>query len=136
MVHALREARRVLRPGGLLLDLRPAAKHRRIGVGTDRRWKLVGVMRERFDEDHAADRAVAGAVREGWLGRGRRIEVRLDREMDTLEDFRSWLAEFAERRPLPGHEQLIRRTERAHRETGLTIVARGPLVLQVLRRTD
>ena len=33
MVHALTEAHRVLKPSGLLIDMRPAAKHRRAGLG-------------------------------------------------------------------------------------------------------
>src|SRR2546428_10689223 len=104
MVHALREAHRVLRPGGILVDLRPAPKHRRVGLGQGRRWRLVGVMREEFDEDRSANRAVAQALREGFFRRGARAEFLLDREMDTLDDFRAWLAEFGQRRMLASHE--------------------------------
>jgi len=136
MVHALREVHRVLRREGVLIDLRPAAVHRRIGIGRDRRWKLAGVMQEDFRDDHAADRAVRRAVREGWLRRGRRIEVMVDREMDSMEDFREWLGEFGQRRALPGHASLVRRTARAHDTSGLPIVCRAPVVLQVLRRVD
>jgi SAM-dependent methyltransferase len=136
MVHALREAHRVLRPGGLLVDLRPAAKHRRIGLGQGRRWRLVGVMRETFDEDHAANRAVARVVRDGLFQRQARAEFGLDRVMDRMEDFHRWLEEFGKRRTVAAHGWLIRRLERAlvTRPRRVRIVARGPMTLQVLRR--
>ena len=136
MVHALREAHRVLRPGGILVDLRPAPVHRRVGLGQGRRWRLVGVMREEFDEDRAANRAVAQALREGLFRRGARDEFLLDREMDTMDDFRAWLAEFGQRRMLASHEWLIRRLERARARTETTIVGRGPVTLQVLRKVE
>jgi len=65
MVRALREVHRVLRPNGVLLDLRPAAQHRRAGLGEGQRWHPIGAMREKFDDDHAADRAVRQVIREG-----------------------------------------------------------------------
>jgi len=136
MVHALREAHRVLRPDGILVDLRPAPVHRRVGLGQGRRWRLVGVMREEFDEDRAADRAVAQALREGLFRRGARAEFLLDREMDTMDDFRAWLAEFGQRRMLADHEWLIRRLARMRAGAEATIVGRGPVMLQVLRKVE
>ena len=133
MVHALSEARRVLRPGGILVDLRPAAKHRRVGLGEGRRWRLVGVMRERFDEDHAADRAVARAIREGWFRPEARRGFLLERAMDTIADFRTWLGEFRLARTAASHQWLVRRLERAGAGESARIVARGPMNLQVLR---
>jgi len=136
MVHALREARRVLRPGGLLVDLRPAAKHRRIGLGTGGRWKLVGVMREGFDEDHDADRAVARVLREGLFRLRSRTEFPLERVMDGMDDFRLWLREFGQRRTIAAHAWLVRRLERAlaRRARRARIVVRGPMGLRVLAR--
>ena len=136
MVHALREARRVLRPGGILIDLRPAAVHRRVGIGEGRRWRLIGVMRETFEDDRAADRAVATALREGWLRRGRRVAFRIDRVMDGMTDLRGWLKEFGQRRRLGVHEWLIRRVERSLDGQKAKIVGRGPIQLRVLRRGE
>jgi len=93
-------------------------------------------MRESFDEDRAANRAVAQALREGLFRRGARAEFLLDREMETIADFRAWLAEFGRRRMLADHEWLIRRLERARAGSEATIVGRGPVTLQVLRKVE
>jgi SAM-dependent methyltransferase len=136
MVHALREAHRVLRPGGILVDLRPAAKHRRVGLGKGRRWRQVGVMRESFEEDRAADRAVAEVLRAGLFRRGARTEFLVDREMDSLEDFRTWLKEYGQRRILASHQWLLARLKRALAVKEATIVGRGLVALQLLRRLE
>jgi hypothetical protein len=136
MVHALREAHRVLRPAGILIDLRPAAKHRRVGLGQGRRWRQVGVMRESFGEDRAADRAVAQALRTGLFRRGARAEFRVDREMDTMDDFLAWLKDFSQRRMVASHEWLVRRLRRALAVKETAIVGRGLVTLQVLRKLE
>ncbi len=133
MVHALSEARRVLRRGGILVDLRPAAKHRRVGLGEGRRWRLVGVMRETFDEDLAADRAVARAIRDGWFRPLARAGFVLDRVMDTMDDFGTWLGEFGQAQRAISHRWLVRRLERAGAGDPARIVVRGPMALRVLR---
>ena len=94
MVHALRDAQRVLKPNGILIDLRPTASHRRAGLGEGKGWKQVGVMREKSDDDLAADRAVKQVILEGLFQEESRTEFDLDRVMDTLQDFRAWLDDF------------------------------------------
>src|SRR4249920_1284855 len=128
MVHALREAHRVLRPDGILLDMRPAPRHRRVGLGRDRRWRQVGVMRESFDKDRAANRAVAEVLRASLFRRGAHAEFVVDREMDTLEDFLTWLRDFGQRRPIASHEWLIQKLKRALAAKEETIVGRGPVM--------
>ena len=136
MVHALHEAHRVLKPNGTLIDLRPAAKHRRIGLGVGRGWRLVGVMREKFDDDRAADRAVAQVLREGLFRGESRIEFDLDRVMDGMADFQVWLDEFVQSGKLPSHAWLIKRLVNAQKKQGVEtkIAARGPLTLGILRK--
>ena len=111
MVHALTEAHRVLKPKGLLIDMRPAAKHRRAGLGEGNRWQLVGTMREKFDDDIASDRAVRQVVREKLFHREFQIEFDLERVMDTLAE------RDLEKEPI-----------------GTKITVRGPLKIGVMRK--
>ena len=140
MVHALYEAHRVLKPGGILIDLRPALKHRRAGLflspGTD--FQSVGVMREDFADDRAANRAVAQVVRERRFRRESGVEFDLDRVMDSLDDLREWLDDLCSQDKMPPHAWLFERLERAVEGAGPghRITVRGPLVLAVLRRLD
>ncbi len=135
MVHALTEAHRVLQPNGILIDIRPAAKHRRAGLGEGKRWRSVGAMREQFDDDIASDRAVRQVVREGLFQKESQIEFDLDRVMDTLPDFRLWLDDFPDDK-MPSHEWLYRKVERALEKEpdGTKITVRGPLKIGVLRK--
>ena len=69
MVDALHEARRALRPGGTLIDLRPDSSHPpRLFRG---RTEVGGLYERRsaIGDNHASDRAVARLVREGSLRR-------------------------------------------------------------------
>ena len=116
MVHALLEVHRVLKPNGLLIDLRPAAKHRRVGFGMGKYWQPVGVMREAFDDDWAANRAVREALRLRLFQRETQSEFDIDRVMDSIGEFRAWLDEFVQQGNLPSHEWLVQRLQigRAH----------------------
>lgn len=134
MVHALREAHRVLRPEGLLIDLRPAAVHRRVGVMHGDGYRLPWVMRERFDDDRAANRAVAQVARAGWFKTQGRTRFLCYRVMDTLEEFREWLIDFVDRGKCPPHDWLIRKVERELQATsGNTAIAvSAPLDMRTL----
>ncbi|HJS19158.1 MAG TPA: hypothetical protein VJ785_10425 [Anaerolineales bacterium] len=135
MVHALTEAHRVLKPNGILIDMRPAAVHRRVGLGAGKSWRFVGAMRELLDDDFAADRAVRQAVRNGYLCRGSRIEFNFDRVMDTLPDVRAWLDDFPKEK-VPYIDSLYRKVERAlaTKPDGTKITLRGPLKIGLLRK--
>jgi SAM-dependent methyltransferase len=146
MVHALYEAHRVLKPDGILIDLRPALKHRHAGLvlspadglghGSD--FKSLGVMREDFTDDRAANRAVAHVVREGLFRRESRAEFDLDPMMDSLDDLREWLDDLCSQDKTPSHAWLVERLEQAvvRAGPGSRITVRGPLMLAVLRKLD
>src|SRR5580765_3997517 len=109
MVHALEEAWRVLTPDGLLIDLRPAMVHRSVAVvGRSAHTKL-GLMREWFEDDIAANRAVAAVVRRGLFRRRGRERIACTRSMDTLDEFRSWLDAYAGLNKLPSHDWLVKK---------------------------
>lgn len=136
MVHALLEAHRVLKPNGLVLDLRPAAVHRRVGIVQDDGYRLLWVMREGFDDDRAADRAVAYVTGDRTFKAESRIRFPCFRVMDTVDEFREWLTDFITRNEHQAHDWLLRRLERKldSTTTKTRIVVSAPLVLGVLRK--
>ena len=139
MVHALREAHRVLKPNGLLVDLRPAAIHRRVGIVRAGRYQPVGTMRENLDDNRAANRAVAQVVRAGLFKTEWRTQFECRRVMDSLGDLRTFFDEFYTLgADLPPHDWLVQRVLRALDATRgkKQIVVQGPLVLKVLMKLD
>jgi hypothetical protein len=140
MVHALRQCHRVLRPEGVLIDLRPAAVHRVVGFETAGRFRRVAVMRERFADERAADRAVAHVVREGLFSVAARRRFPCRRVMDTVREFQEWLEIAIRLSKWPRHEWLVRRiaarldARSGEHGGGVRIVVRGPMDLAVLRK--
>jgi hypothetical protein len=67
MVHALREAWRVLKPGGTLIDLRPISVDVPLLILTDAGWKSAGCPSQSPDRVHdlAANRAIRNVIGEG-----------------------------------------------------------------------
>src|SRR5262245_47965867 len=138
MVHALRQAHRMWKHGGLLIDLRPAPAHRRVGIVSGGRYRRLGTTGESLDLDRAAERALRRIQRSGLfrLETGIRFDCR--RVMDTPADFRAWVSEQVARRAAPPHYGLIRRVERAfsNARTSRCLLMQGPVVVRALRRLD
>ncbi len=72
MVDALKEARRILRPRGLLIDARPESRlsahaERQTATGNYRQAGTIATARDASIDDRASDRAAATAVRNGWF---------------------------------------------------------------------
>lgn len=72
MVDALKEARRILRPRGTLIDARPDSRVFAYAecsgaTGTYRKTGVIATAREELVNDRTSDRAVATAVRNGWF---------------------------------------------------------------------
>jgi|SRR6266498_3508767 hypothetical protein len=134
MVHALREAHRVLKPDGLLLDLRPGPVHRRVGIEVYGHYEQLAIMGEKLDDDRAANRAVAEVIQAGLFRRVSQVQFNCNRTM-ALKDFEYWLADFATDRAAP-RERLIQTLTRAYNsKKGMKkIVVKGPLILKVLRK--
>ena len=136
MVHALQEAHRVLRPHGLLIDLRPAPAHRRVGLQRGQRWTLIETMKEDLSDDQMANQAVKTAVGRGLFRRGLYDRFDVTRHVGGLRSFRAWLEEFAALGRVPPHVWLVDRMAAAFARgsTKATVVVRGPLELRVLRK--
>jgi hypothetical protein len=138
MVHALREAHRVLKPDGILVDLRPAATHRRVGVTCDGNYQEIGSLREKFSDDWAANRAVADILQAGLFRVEWRRRFDCRRVMNTMDEFRAWIENTVRLNELQSHECLIEAVERALGPAcgKVEIEARGPLVMRVLSRKE
>jgi len=69
MVHALREACRVLRPGGLLIELRPIVSHPPVDVLGGDQAAPAGRLDDSSDSADAAacEKALRQALEQGWL---------------------------------------------------------------------
>ena len=134
MVHALQQARRVLKHEGYLLDLRPSLLHRRIGIEVDGSYKPVVVMRENLANDHSANQAVKHMIEAGLLVMRRRLRFDCTRRMDRFSDFQTWLEDSVRFGKIRSPKPLLERVREALRsENGKTrIVIHGPLDLRVL----
>ena len=134
MVHALHETQRVLRPNGILFDLRPAPVHRRVGIQSPAGYEEIGVMGENLEDDYRANRAVKQVLREGLLKSEKYTEFNCNRVMDSLKDFRTWLLDFVDRGN-PSQNSLSQRVEHAYSTIRgkRKIIIHAPLILRRLR---
>ncbi|RIK60716.1 hypothetical protein DCC62_28055 [candidate division KSB1 bacterium] len=135
MVHALREAHRVLKPAGLLIDLRPSAAHRQVGILCAGRCQPLGVVHRNVDDVRAANRAVARIVRAGLFKIEWRVRFDCNRIMDTPEEFQAWWDEFAH---MQLDDSVLRKIENAFTVEckEKKIVVKMPLALLKLRKAE
>jgi hypothetical protein len=136
MVHALREAHRVLKPSGLLIDLRPGAVRRRIGVACTGAFQELGAFRRKSDDLRAANRAIAQVVRAGLFLAGKLIKFDCPRYIDTLDEFQAWQAEFVRSPHDVGMLERIERALTANCDGGRKIAGVVPLTMRVLRKLE
>jgi hypothetical protein len=96
MVHALGDIRRVLVPGGMLIDLRPLQERWPIEVITAREVRETGRVQDfptPLADDAAANRAVAQASDNGWFLREREDFFPFYYTWDTPREMEEWIAE-------------------------------------------
>lgn len=135
MVHALHEARRVLKPHSILIDLRPAVAHRQVGIVSAGHYTRLGRMHDCLDQDRAADQAIASALREGLFESRGRIRFEVRRVYGTFAEFRDAICESVQAGSLTSYKRMMRRAEMACGESrNGKIVTKGPLVLTVLAK--
>ena len=92
MVHALSEAHRVLRPGGAMIDLRPAMNNRRVELEMDGARLLVGEIdySYRFPDHIAADEAIQTVIAQGKFRLEHRASLEYVTYLDSAEDLREY----------------------------------------------
>jgi hypothetical protein len=138
MVHALQEAWRVLRADSLLIDLRPAIQHGRVGLVRDGEFAVQWPTRESLAGYRAASRSLTMA--EGLKLFDRRSSSRFSctTVFSAPEQLRDWLYDWYERESFHHADDLVRQVEEARRQPELTgkIVARIPFMLKVLTKRD
>lgn len=94
MVHALSEARRALKPGGRLIDLRPTMGNRRVELELGGATLFIGeVDSSSTVADHlAANEALADALAAGAFRREHVATFSIMTDLDTLADLRDFKA--------------------------------------------
>lgn len=96
MVHALREIRRALAPGGILIDLRPITEEWKVEVFSWREKRETGHvtgMPVGIEDDNAANRAMKETEENGWFKREEETFFPLHYVWDTASEMEEWIAE-------------------------------------------
>ena len=94
MVHALREIRRVLVDGGVMIDLRPIAAGWPIEVASAHEVRETGRVHDYpgiLADDEAANRAMAEAAVNGWFSRDREDSFSYYYTWDTPSEMEEWI---------------------------------------------
>ena len=92
MVDALSEARRVLKPGGRLIDMRPAMRNRRVELELDGATLFIGEIdsSSSFPDHVAANDALDQALANGALRLEHSAAFPYRSDLDTLADLREF----------------------------------------------
>lgn len=96
MVHALEEIRRVLVPGGILIDIRPLADRWPVEVGSTAVFKQTGRVSDlpvQVDGDVAANQTMKEAAARGWFEREREQLFPFLYSWDTPSEMEEFIAE-------------------------------------------
>ncbi len=96
MVHALTEARRVLLPGGRLIDLRPTARNRRVELDLPGATLFMGEIdsSSTFPDHAAANAALEATLSAGEFCLEHKTTFPIAHDLDTLADLREFKAGF------------------------------------------
>ncbi len=96
MVHALDEIRRVLRPDGILIDIRPFADGWQVEVASAREVKVIGRLDHlpaQTNPDLASNEALKDVERRGWFRREQEELFPFFYSWDTPSEMEKFIAE-------------------------------------------
>jgi hypothetical protein len=95
MVHALEEARRVLRSGGVLIDVRPVVSQPLVEVLGSEGVSTAGRIDDSADLDDgiASDKALAHTLEQGWLQAQEHDSFHFAYYWDTPDEMFEYIAE-------------------------------------------
>lgn len=94
MVHALDEIRRILRPGGILIDLRPVEDQWIVEVASSQEIQVSGHLTDLPTgkaDDEAAFRTMREVEARNWFGREREQEFPLYYYWDTPSEMQEFM---------------------------------------------
>jgi hypothetical protein len=136
MVHALQEAWRVLRANSLLIDLRPANEHGRVGLVREGTFTVQWVTEESLAPYRAASRALTTAKALKLFGPRASSRFSCTTVFPSAADLKDWLHDWYEAGSAASADNLVRRVEEANKQPQCTgaMVAVVPFMLKVLTK--
>ncbi len=94
MVHALDEIRRVLKPNGILIDLRPVESNWSVEVVSSAGWQVSGRLSDlpaAVADDEAAFKAMRAAESKGWYSKKEEKEFAFFYYWDTPSEMKEFM---------------------------------------------
>jgi SAM-dependent methyltransferase len=137
MVHALKEIRRVLAPGGILIDVRPLAGDWPVEIVARGQVFAAGPIRhlpQGYTDDEAANAAAAQAGRAGWFIREREDSFDFGYYWDTPGEMKAYIdAEWSDYMSVP--EATLTQAHRLSTNAGAQVRLRLDMIISRWRKT-